>query len=228
MLLAPDDDYPPYNFGTAVNNGDGTFAAVVVQPVGSCGQGSIDAFDLDGDGDRDVVLTEEQGCPGVPQPRIFVFRNDGNMAFVPRRHPGLERRFPPRHGGRGHERRRPSRPGDRARHGHGRLSEQRRLLVRTAGDQQHQPLQVHAGGLQQRRQAGRRDDPGPDRGLRGRCRHGARAGRRQLRSRPDPARLEHGRVPPHQRRSRRRRLRRRRPRRPAERSTTPRTTSRSS
>ncbi len=82
MLLAPDDDFPPYNFGTAVNNGDGTFAAVVVQPVGSCGQGSIDAFDLDGDGDRDVVLTEEQGCPGVPQPRIFVFRNDGNMAFV--------------------------------------------------------------------------------------------------------------------------------------------------
>ena len=26
MLLAPDDDYPPYNFGTALNNGDGTFA----------------------------------------------------------------------------------------------------------------------------------------------------------------------------------------------------------
>jgi hypothetical protein len=82
LLLAPDDDYPPYNFGTAVNNGDGTFASVVVHPVGSCGQGSIDAFDLDGDGDRDVVLTEEQGCPSVPQPRIFVFRNDGNMVFV--------------------------------------------------------------------------------------------------------------------------------------------------
>jgi len=81
MLLAPDDDYPPYNFGTAVNNGDGTFANIVVQPVGSCGQGSIDAFDLDGDGDRDVVLTEEQGCPSVPLPRIFVFRNDGNMIF---------------------------------------------------------------------------------------------------------------------------------------------------
>jgi hypothetical protein len=82
MLLAPDDDFPPYNFGTAVNNGNGTFATIVVQPVDSCGQGSIDAFDLDGDGDLDVVLTEEQGCPGVPQPRIFVFRNDGNMSFV--------------------------------------------------------------------------------------------------------------------------------------------------
>ena len=82
LLLAPDDDFPPYNFGTALNNGDGTFAPIVVHPVGSCGQGSIDAFDLDGDGDRDVVLTEEQGCPSVPQPRIFVFRNDGNQAFA--------------------------------------------------------------------------------------------------------------------------------------------------
>jgi len=82
LLLAPDDDYPPYNFGTALNNGDGTFANIVVHPVGSCGNGSIDAFDLDGDGDRDVVLTEELGCPGVPLPRIFVFRNDGSQDFV--------------------------------------------------------------------------------------------------------------------------------------------------
>jgi hypothetical protein len=81
-LLAPDAGFPPYNFGTALNNGDGTFAPIVVHPVGSCGEGSIDAFDLDGDGDRDVVLTEEQGCPSVPQPRIFVFRNDGNQAFA--------------------------------------------------------------------------------------------------------------------------------------------------
>ena len=82
LLLAPDDDYPPYNFGTALNNGDGSFASVVVHPVGSCGQGSIEAFDLDGDGDREVVLTEEQGCPSVPQPRIFVFRNDGSQGFA--------------------------------------------------------------------------------------------------------------------------------------------------
>jgi hypothetical protein len=83
MLLAPDDDYPPYNFGTALNNGDGTFATIVVHPVGSCGNGSIDAFDLDSDGDRDVVLTEELGCPSVPLPRIFIFRNDGGQNFVP-------------------------------------------------------------------------------------------------------------------------------------------------
>ena len=82
LLLAPDDDFPPYNFGTARNNGDGTFATIEVHAVGSCGQGSIDAFDLDGDGDRDVVLTEEQGCPSVPLPRIFIFRNDGNGTFA--------------------------------------------------------------------------------------------------------------------------------------------------
>jgi hypothetical protein len=82
LLLAPDADFPPYNFGTALNNGDGTFATVVVHPVGSCGEGSIDAFDLDGDGDRDVVLTEEQGCGGGAPPRILAFRNDGNQAFA--------------------------------------------------------------------------------------------------------------------------------------------------
>jgi hypothetical protein len=82
LLLAPDDDYPPYNFGTALNNGDGTFGTIVVHAVGSCGQGSIDAFDLDGDGDRDVALTEEQGCIGGPPPRVFVFRNDGNQSFA--------------------------------------------------------------------------------------------------------------------------------------------------
>jgi hypothetical protein len=82
LLLAPDDDFPPYNFGTALNNGDGTFAAIVVHPVGSCGNGAIEAVDLDGDGDRDIVLTEELGCPSVPLPRIFVFRNDGSQSFV--------------------------------------------------------------------------------------------------------------------------------------------------
>jgi hypothetical protein len=81
LLLAPDGNYPPFHFGTALNNGDGTFAPVVVRPLGSCGDGSIDAFDLDGDGDRDVVLTEEEGCAGGQQPRVFVFRNDGTQAF---------------------------------------------------------------------------------------------------------------------------------------------------
>ncbi len=81
LVLAPDGSDAPYHFGTALNNGNGTFAPTVVTQVFSCGDGSIDAFDLDADGDRDVVLTEEEGCVGGPPPRIFIFRNDGNQNF---------------------------------------------------------------------------------------------------------------------------------------------------
>ena len=49
--------------------------------VFSCGEGTIDAADLDGDGDLDIVLTEEETCPGVDA-HIFIFRNDGNQNFV--------------------------------------------------------------------------------------------------------------------------------------------------
>jgi hypothetical protein len=81
LLLGPDAEFPPYHFATAINNGNGTFATGVIRQVFSCGQGSIDAFDLDNDGDLDVVLTEEQGCAGGAAPRLFVFRNDGNQTF---------------------------------------------------------------------------------------------------------------------------------------------------
>jgi hypothetical protein len=64
-----------------LNLGNGTFAPTVVTNVFSCGDGTIDAADLDGDGDLDIVLTEEETCPGVPA-HIFVFRNDGNQNFV--------------------------------------------------------------------------------------------------------------------------------------------------
>ena len=49
--------------------------------VFSCGEGTIDAADLDDDGDLDIVLTEEETCPGVDA-HIFIFRNDGNQNFV--------------------------------------------------------------------------------------------------------------------------------------------------
>ena len=81
LIFAPDANYPPYHFGTALNLGNGTFAPTVVTDVFSCGDGSIDAADLDGDGDLDIVLTEEETCPGV-DPHIFIFRNDGNQNFV--------------------------------------------------------------------------------------------------------------------------------------------------
>jgi hypothetical protein len=81
LIFAPDGNYPPYHFGTALNLGNGTFAPTVVTEVFSCGEGTIDAADLDGDGDLDIVLTEEEGCPGI-EPHIFIFRNDGNQNFV--------------------------------------------------------------------------------------------------------------------------------------------------
>jgi hypothetical protein len=81
LIFGPDGNFEPYHFGTALNLGNGTFAPTVVTNVFSCGEGTIDAADLDHDGDLDIVLTEEETCPGVPA-HIFVFRNDGNQNFV--------------------------------------------------------------------------------------------------------------------------------------------------
>jgi hypothetical protein len=82
LIFAPDANFPPYHFGTAVNLGNGTFAPTVVTEVFSCGDGTIDAADLDGDGDLDIVLTEEETCGGSTDSHIFIFRNDGNQNFV--------------------------------------------------------------------------------------------------------------------------------------------------
>jgi FG-GAP-like repeat len=81
LIFGPDGNFDPYHFGTALNLGNGTFAPTVVTQVFSCGEGTIDAADLDGDGDLDIVLTEEETCPGI-NARIFIFRNDGNQNFV--------------------------------------------------------------------------------------------------------------------------------------------------
>jgi len=81
LIFAPDGNFPSFHFGTALNNGNGTFAPTVVTEVFSCGEGTIDASDLDGDDDLDIVLTEEETCPGEDA-HIFIFRNDGNQNFV--------------------------------------------------------------------------------------------------------------------------------------------------
>lgn len=82
LVLAPNACCSPYHFGTALNLGNGTFAPTVVTEVFSCGDGTIDAADLDGDGDLDIVLTEEEICAGQTDAHIFIFRNDGNQNFV--------------------------------------------------------------------------------------------------------------------------------------------------
>jgi hypothetical protein len=80
LVFAPDGNYPSFHIGTALNNGNGTFAPVVVRELFACGGGTIDAFDLDADGDRDIVFVEEESCQNIAA-RIFILRNDGNQSF---------------------------------------------------------------------------------------------------------------------------------------------------
>lgn len=69
-----------YDFAVALNNRAGSFQAPVVTRVGATQAGEIGAFDLDGDGDLDIVATD----PG-PAARVYLFRNLGDgvtFAFV--------------------------------------------------------------------------------------------------------------------------------------------------
>ncbi|MDQ3198835.1 MAG: VCBS repeat-containing protein, partial [Verrucomicrobiota bacterium] len=70
-----------YDFFTALNNGDGTFGAIKRSVVRSAGWGQIDAFDLDNDGDLDVVDMENLGAPGIPNGRFFIALNNGDGTF---------------------------------------------------------------------------------------------------------------------------------------------------
>lgn len=65
-----------YRFYTAFNNGNGTFAAPVMWNVGACAPEDIDAADMDGDSDLDVVVVN--GCNS----EIAVCANDGTGTFA--------------------------------------------------------------------------------------------------------------------------------------------------
>jgi hypothetical protein len=82
LLFGPDPNVPPYNFATAINNGDGTFAAGKITQLNACQGGSIDAFDFDRDGDLDVAVTEDGSCRSGAGGRIFIARNDGHANFT--------------------------------------------------------------------------------------------------------------------------------------------------
>ncbi len=72
-----------YNFYTAMNDGTGTFSPIVRVSNPNCGMGDVDAFDLDNDGDLDVVNLEELACQSIPESgrRIYVSLNNGNGTF---------------------------------------------------------------------------------------------------------------------------------------------------
>ena len=84
LLFATAISSPPYDFHYAINNGDGTFGTVQTKSLGACGWYDIDAFDLDNDGDKDVVVTEWLGCINVPESsrRIYICLNIGNATFA--------------------------------------------------------------------------------------------------------------------------------------------------
>jgi hypothetical protein len=72
---------PQSDFFTAMNNGNGTFGQITRWMVRSAGWGAIDAFDIDGDGDLDVIDCEALGAPDVPNGRFFIALNNGNGTF---------------------------------------------------------------------------------------------------------------------------------------------------
>ncbi|MDX1421423.1 MAG: VCBS repeat-containing protein, partial [Rubricoccaceae bacterium] len=72
---------PPYDFFTRLGNGDGTFGGESRWSVNACGLGNPNAFDVDNDGDLDVVNTESRGCFGGTGSRLFISRNNGNGTF---------------------------------------------------------------------------------------------------------------------------------------------------
>ena len=82
LIFAPDGNYPNYHIGTALNNGNGTFAPTNVIQIFACGEGTIDAADMDGDGDLDIIMTEEESCQGGTSNRIFLLRNNGVGTFT--------------------------------------------------------------------------------------------------------------------------------------------------
>ncbi len=72
----PDLVLRAYDFAVALNDGEGGFEPAVVTHVGASQTGEIGVFDLDNDGDLDVVATD----PG-PASRVYLFRNNGNGTF---------------------------------------------------------------------------------------------------------------------------------------------------
>jgi hypothetical protein len=84
LLWCSADSSPPYDFHYRLNDGAGNFGPAVTVPVGTCGNGGVEAFDMDHDGDLDVFLSDYLGCAGGGTSSVvWVSRNKGNATFDP-------------------------------------------------------------------------------------------------------------------------------------------------
>jgi hypothetical protein len=78
------DFHDGYNFYTAMNDGAGSFGPITQWFIGTCGNGDVDAFDIDEDGDLDVINCEELACAGGSGAnRLFISLNAGDGTFAP-------------------------------------------------------------------------------------------------------------------------------------------------
>src|SRR3712207_612959 len=78
LLFNNPNTAPRSDFFTAMNDGNGNFGPVTRWLVGSAGWGAIDAFDIDNDGDLDVIDCEALGAPNLAPGRFFIAINNGN------------------------------------------------------------------------------------------------------------------------------------------------------
>jgi len=83
LLFTSGPNAPPYDFFTARGFGDGTFGPTIRWLIGTCGSAYPGAFDLDNDGDLDVVNTEDRGCAGGADNSLYVSLNQGDGTFAP-------------------------------------------------------------------------------------------------------------------------------------------------
>jgi hypothetical protein len=92
LLFNNPNTSPRSDFFTALNDGHGNFPTPTRWLVGSAGWGKIDAFDIDNDGDLDVIDCEALGAPGIGSGRFFIAINNGNGTF---QQPYAYDQFPP-------------------------------------------------------------------------------------------------------------------------------------
>jgi hypothetical protein len=83
LVWADDSFSAPYDFKTRMNTGDGNFGPLTNWPVGTCGTWDLGVFDIDNDGDLDVLLAELLACFGYIEKYIYVNKNNGNGTFAP-------------------------------------------------------------------------------------------------------------------------------------------------